>query len=68
MLCFVQMAKADDAARAPELPQIPSTVFKVADHGAAAGFGDNAKAIQETIDAAAEAGGGVVEVPEWRVA
>src|SRR5438094_939999 len=63
MLCFVQMANADDAAHAPELPQIPDTVFKVAEHGAAVGSGDNAKAIQETIDAAAAAGGGVVEVP-----
>jgi polygalacturonase len=61
--CFVQIANADDAAHAPELPQIPDKVFKVADHGAAAGAGDNAKAIQETIDAAAAAGGGVVEVP-----
>ncbi|HEY7088479.1 MAG TPA: glycosyl hydrolase family 28 protein [Tepidisphaeraceae bacterium] len=64
VLCFVRFAKAEDAPHAPDLPQIPEAIFKITEHGAAAGEdADNAKAIQETIDAAAAAGGGIVEVP-----
>lgn len=64
LLSFVQLAQADDAPHAPALPEIPNRIFKIADHGAVAGgLADSAKAIQETVDAAAAAGGGIVEVP-----
>src|SRR6478672_10222371 len=63
VVCFGRIAAADEATHAPELPQIPEKVFKIADHGAATDAADNAKAIQATIDAAADAGGGVVEIP-----
>ncbi len=62
-LCSAQFVMADDAPKAPDLPQIPDKVFKVSDHGAATSAADNAKAIQDTIDAAVAGGGGVVEVP-----
>jgi polygalacturonase len=61
--CAMQSANAAEGPKAPDLPQIPQAVFKITDHGAVTGAGDNAKAIQETIDAAAAAGGGVVDVP-----
>jgi polygalacturonase len=55
---------ADVAPHVPALPEIPEKLFKVTDHGAVAdNMTDNAKAIQATIDAASEAGGGTVEVP-----
>jgi len=58
------LAKADNAAPAPALPQIPERVFKISDHGAASGDnGDNTRPIQQTIDTAAAAGGGIVEIP-----
>ncbi len=64
VLCSIQLAKADDAPQAPALPQIPDRIFKISDHGAVAGDKtDNTKAIQQTIDAASAAGGGIVEVP-----
>jgi polygalacturonase len=64
VLCFIQLAKADDAPKAPPLPQIPDRVFKITDHGAVSDDKtDNTKAIQKTIDAAVAAGGGVVEIP-----
>src|SRR4051812_49061959 len=64
LLFLAQLANADDAASAPVLPQIPDRTFKISDFGAVAdGKADNAKAIQQAIDAAARAGGGVVEVP-----
>src|SRR5437763_5820370 len=64
LLGFALLAKADDAAHAPALPQIPDRVFKISDYGAMSDDKtDNAKAIQHAIDAAAGAGGGVVEVP-----
>ncbi|HEX3358205.1 MAG TPA: glycosyl hydrolase family 28 protein [Tepidisphaeraceae bacterium] len=63
-ICWIQLAKGEDAPRVPALPQIPEGVLKITDHGAVADEKtDNAKAIQETIDAAVKAGGGVVEVP-----
>jgi polygalacturonase len=66
LLCAaVPLAMADDSPHAPPaLPQIPEKVFAITDHGAVAGdTADNTKAIQATIDAAAKAGGGIVEVP-----
>ncbi len=46
------------------LPTIPDQHFKITDHGAVADNAtDNTKAIQDTIDAADNAGGGIVEVP-----
>jgi polygalacturonase len=63
LLSAAQLVRAADPPHAPTLPQIPEAVFKITDHGAAPGDNDNAKAIQQTIDAAAAAGGGVVEVP-----
>ena len=64
LLCLAQLAIAEDAVHAPALPQIPDRVFKISDYGAASDDkADNAKAIQQAIDAAAGAGGGVVEVP-----
>ena len=63
LLCFAPFAKADVDHAAPELPRIPKRVFKITDHGAARGSPDNAKAIQQTIDVASAAGGGIVEVP-----
>jgi polygalacturonase len=63
LFCFAPFVKADADHPAPELPQIPQRFFKITDHGAATGSPDNAKAIQQTIDAAAAAGGGIVEVP-----
>jgi polygalacturonase len=48
----------------PDLPSIPAKTFLITDHGAVTGnSADNAKAVQETIDAASKAGGGIVEVP-----
>jgi polygalacturonase len=48
----------------PDLPQIPSRIFSVTDYGA---LGDaattNTKPIQNAIDAAEAAGGGIVTVP-----
>jgi polygalacturonase len=59
---IARLAMAQNAGQPPALPQIPDRVFKIADHGAAPET-DSTKAIQDTIDAAAAAGGGVVEVP-----
>ncbi len=63
LFCAIQSAIAADPPKAPPLPQIPQAIFKITDHAAAASAPDNAKAIQETIDAATAAGGGIVEVP-----
>jgi polygalacturonase len=63
LLCLTGGAVLADDYKAPALPQIPDHVFKVTDHGAAAGAPDSTKAIQDTIDAAAAAGGGTVEIP-----
>jgi polygalacturonase len=64
IFCSFQLAGAADISNAPPLPKIPSTVFNIADHGAAPGDADDAaKAIQLTIDAASAAGGGIVEIP-----
>lgn len=56
--------KAQTAYVAPTLPSIPDKTFNVKDYGAVADNAtDNAKAIQEAINAAANAGGGKVIVP-----
>jgi polygalacturonase/PKD repeat protein len=48
----------------PQLPFIPSTNFTVTSYGAVGdGVTDNSGAIQSTINAAAAAGGGTVEIP-----
>jgi hypothetical protein len=48
----------------PKLPVIPAHRFDVRGYGAVGdGTSDNTKALQAAIDAAAKAGGGVVEVP-----
>jgi polygalacturonase len=57
------VARAADAPQPPALPKVPAHSFSIADHGAAAGAPDSAQAIQQTIDDAAAAGGGIVEVP-----
>ena len=60
---FVARARGESVGGVPELPKIGERVFLVTDHGAVAGDGrDCAKAIQATIDAAAGAGGGIVDV------
>lgn len=64
LLCCVPFANADDARRAPALPQITPRLFSISDFGAASSdTEDNTQAIQKTIDAAAAAGGGIVEIP-----
>src|SRR5437660_10851283 len=45
-------------------PQVPDHTFNITDYGAIAdGKTDNAKAITDTIEACAKAGGGTVRVP-----
>jgi len=64
VLSCAPFAKAQDAKNTPALPGISARVFSISDHGAVASeSADNAEAIQKTIDAAAAAGGGIVEVP-----
>jgi len=64
VLICATFAEADDVRRVPELPQITERVFSISDHGAVSSdSADNAQAIQKTVDAAAAAGGGIVEVP-----
>jgi polygalacturonase len=63
VLVFAGWAFAEDAAPAPALPEIKDGVFKISDQGAVSSETvDNTSAIQKTIDAAAKAGGGVVEI------
>lgn len=48
----------------PALPQIPEKIFSVNDFGAVGdGVFTNTEAIQKTIHAAGEAGGGIVKIP-----
>jgi len=48
----------------PAMPVIPTTVFNVTNYGAVGdGMTDNTAAIQNGINAASAAGGGIVEVP-----
>jgi polygalacturonase len=48
----------------PALPNIPTTIFNVTDYGAIGnGVKDNTTNIQNTINAASAAGGGIVEIP-----
>jgi polygalacturonase len=52
------------AALNPALPEIPVANFNVANYGAVGdGVATNTTAIQAAIDAASEAGGGIVEIP-----
>ena len=56
-------AKAQSFA-APALPEIPGKVFSITGYGAVGdGVATNTAAIQAAINAAAGAGGGIVEVP-----
>jgi len=48
----------------PALPDIPATIFNITDYGAIGdGAKDNTTNIQNTINAASTAGGGIVEIP-----
>ena len=51
------------SANAATLPVIPDTLFTITDFGANAAAGDNAAAIQKTIDTCAASGGGCVVIP-----
>lgn len=51
----------------PEMPNIPTNIFNVTDYGAIGdGLKDNATNIQDAINAANAAGGGIVEIPPGR--
>jgi len=50
-------------AGTPQLPTIPATNFNITSYGAVSGTNDNTTAIQATINAASNAGGGTVEIP-----
>src|ERR1700733_4508107 len=48
----------------PALPNIPTNIFYVTDYGAVSdGASDNTVSIQNTINAANAAGGGIVDIP-----
>jgi len=58
------VVKAQTTWVAPALPSIPDKVFNIMDYGAVGDNAtDNAKAIQKTINAASNAGGGRVVIP-----
>lgn len=59
------MAKAQSSYVPPALPEIPKGVYLITEHGAVGdGVATNTSAIQSAINAAHDAGGGTVEVPE----
>lgn len=61
----LQTADAQSSYVAPALPSIPDTVFNIKIFGAVSdNQTDNTGAIQQAINAAANAGGGKVEIPE----
>jgi polygalacturonase len=62
---FAALALAGSLQAAhPAMPVIPSTIFNVTNYGAAGdGAKDNTTNIQNAIDAASAAGGGIVEIP-----
>src|SRR5579864_2769556 len=63
---FLVLLAFNIAVRAanPALPTIPSTIFNVTNYGAVGDCAkDNTTNIQNTIDAANAAGGGIVEIP-----
>ncbi|HEY4785620.1 MAG TPA: glycosyl hydrolase family 28 protein [Bacteroidales bacterium] len=56
--------KAQSAYVAPTLPSIPDKLFNIKDYGAVSdSVTDNTKAIQDAVNAAVNAGGGIVVVP-----
>ncbi|HEU6449266.1 MAG TPA: glycosyl hydrolase family 28 protein [Verrucomicrobiae bacterium] len=63
VVAFLSLAATVFAVN-PQMPVIPSTVFNVTDYGAVGdGVKDNTTNIQNTINAANAAGGGIVEIP-----
>jgi polygalacturonase len=64
VLSCVPFANAGDGHQVPALPQIAQRAFSISNYGAALSkTADNTESIQKTIDAAATAGGGVVQIP-----
>lgn len=63
LLAAAFLATAAASFAAPTLPSIPSATYNITSYGASTGSTNNATAIQSAIDAAANAGGGTVQVP-----
>jgi len=60
-----QLVRAQSNYVAPALPKIPSKIFSISGFGAVSDNAtDNTKAIQGAIDAAVNAGGGIVVIPK----